>query len=201
MTNWRNFVNVSEWGRLCLTTLLIVYFFSFSWLFFFDCLSHFYFGHKLSRFFRMFIYFWFFKKPREQIVSKGKQLYIYFPHIICLFYWLANLDFQPLIKVKTNMQCSSYCRSYFLGLLPVSQFGLCDFWHSFWFFKFNNLLLSSMSIFSTPLLCGRGVSVGTWRFGHSTSSALIVSAIVPVRPHFLKTFRPWFYLCCFMCYL
>ena len=28
-----------------------------------------------------------------------------------------------------------------------------------------------------------------------------VSAIVPVRPHFIKTFRPWFYLCCFMCYL
>ena len=26
-----------------------------------------------------------------------------------------------------------------------------------------------------------------------------VSAIVPVRPHFIKTFRPWFYLCCFMC--
>ena len=28
-----------------------------------------------------------------------------------------------------------------------------------------------------------------------------VSAIVPVWPHFIKTFRPWFYLCCFMCYL
>jgi hypothetical protein len=42
---------------------------------------------------------------------------------------------------------------------------------------------------------------GTGRFGHSTSSAIVVSAIVPVRPHFIKTFRPWFYLCCFMCYL
>ena len=32
-------------------------------------------------------------------------------------------------------------------------------------------------------------------------SAIVVSFIVPVRPHFIKTFRPWFYLCCFMCYL
>ena len=27
--------------------------------------------------------------------------------------------------------------------------------------------------------------VGTGRFGHSTSSAIVVSAIVPVRPHFI----------------